>query len=212
MAGPSDTREIGTIRRDLEFYDTRRPLSRPSCGLMQRQIGQNTPLFRCIEVSKGKKEIRRKWNVPNEYRRLEEVRAAERFIALFAIATFVAATFLPCESTSSANPGVLWASTADAMPSAHESESSPVASPQAHHASHVAVQAPATAARLEFKPTCLCGCSDTRSQIGGGAARLGSVLPGTALARLLEAEPVILVEQGSPTESRFHLEIDPIPI
>jgi hypothetical protein len=157
-------------------------------------------------------EMGRKWNVPNEYRRLEDVRTAERFIALFAIATFVAATFLPCESTSFAKLGVLWAPPADTMPSAHESESSPMASPHAHHASHVALQAPATTAKLEFKPTCLCGCRDTRSQIGGGAARLGSVLPGTALARLLEAEPVLLVEQGSPTAIGFHLEIDPIPI
>jgi hypothetical protein len=150
--------------------------------------------------------------VPDDYRRLENVRTAERFIALFVVATFVAAAFLPCESTSLANLGVLWAPTADAMPSAHESESSPMASPDAHHASHIAVQAPATTAKLEFKPTCLCGCSDTRSQVGGGAARLGSVLSGTALARLLEAEPVLLVDQGSRTEIGFHLEIDPIPI
>jgi hypothetical protein len=38
------------------------------------------------------------------------------------------------------------------------------------------------------------------------------VVPGTALARLLEAEPVPLAVHRFSAEIAFHFEIDPIPI
>ena len=38
-----------------------------------------------------------------------------------------------------------------------------------------------------FRAPCLCGCGDTRSTVGGGTARLGSVVPGVWIARLPEA-------------------------
>jgi hypothetical protein len=53
LAVRSDTCEIGTILRDLEFYGTGRPLSCSIRGLIQRQIDQKSPLFRCIEESDG---------------------------------------------------------------------------------------------------------------------------------------------------------------
>lgn len=64
----------------------------------------------------------------------------------------------------------------------------------------------------EFKPTCQCGCSDTRSLVGGSAARLGSVVPGTVMARLLEADVAVPAVRVLPRNSNVYIEIDPIPI
>lgn len=65
---------------------------------------------------------------------------------------------------------------------------------------------------LAFLPACLCGCSETRSTIGGNASRLGSVVPGVFVARLYEPE--------APTAEFFshfvlvetYSDLDPIPI
>jgi hypothetical protein len=64
----------------------------------------------------------------------------------------------------------------------------------------------------EFKPTCLCGCSETRSTIGGGAARLGRVIPGAVLAVLFEPEPVAPLAAAPPLFDNFDSEIDPTPV
>lgn len=68
------------------------------------------------------------------------------------------------------------------------------------------------AGTAEFKPTCQCGCSDTRSLVGGNAARLGSVVPGAVMAGLLEMD-LVAPEIRIPLRTfDIHFEIDPIPI
>jgi len=74
------------------------------------------------------------------------------------------------------------------------------------------MQQSAKTASLGFKPTCQCGCSDTRSQVGGGAARLGSVVPGTVFAGLPEAEQAAAAVRVLPRSFGLDFEIDPIPI
>jgi len=64
----------------------------------------------------------------------------------------------------------------------------------------------------ELKRKCVCGCSETRSQVGGGTARLGSVVPGIAVARLAEAEDVLAEDRVLPRPLEVVSELDPIPI
>jgi len=67
-------------------------------------------------------------------------------------------------------------------------------------------------AQLAFTAPCVCGCGDARATVGGGATRLGAVVPGQFVAELLS----IRVESAlRPDPGRFVFqvfEIDPIPI
>jgi hypothetical protein len=87
----------------------------------------------------------------------------------------------------------------------------------AHGASHAGDHADETtvAARLgmaELKPTCGCGCGESRSRIGGNVSRLGSVIPGVEVARLSELIPVHRAMEREFSMPNVFLEIDPVPI
>jgi hypothetical protein len=73
-------------------------------------------------------------------------------------------------------------------------------------------ESPASEPRLTIEPTCLCGCSKTRSKFAGDTARLGTVVPGTVIARLLEAERVAARPFSPSREIDFHSDVEPIPI
>jgi len=186
------------------------------------------------------------------------VQNLERFVAAFAIAIYLAAAFLPCETplasirVSTQPAGRALDATAlgdDASISAHDhaahdrnrentsahrvahdlghGASHPVGGDlqgdvdhSAHHALHTASASTNESrsrravqqAKLEIKPTCLCGCSETRSSIGGGTARLGSVVPGTVVASLIEAAPIPAAEFAQVGMLDLHFDIDPVPI
>jgi hypothetical protein len=155
---------------------------------------------------------------------------------VLAISAYLVAIFVPCTSQSSTSltPASLTSTTlahafgsgAHALPSESESTASRVASHHSHsqgalhepthhagHASeHEGVAALERVASQELKPTCLCGCSDRRSQVGGSTARLGSVVPGTVVARLIETQVTPAGEHVLPMNFDSQFEIDPIPI
>ena len=58
-----------------------------------------------------------------------------------------------------------------------------------HHAGPTEPRLSAKKGQLELQPTCLCGCSETRSLIGGSASRLGAVVPGLSLVQLPDSSP-----------------------
>jgi hypothetical protein len=65
---------------------------------------------------------------------------------------------------------------------------------------------------LELKPTCRCGCSESRATVGGSVSRLGAAVPAVHVARLLEARSLevcdrVLARACSPDPDR-----EPIPI
>ena len=66
--------------------------------------------------------------------------------------------------------------------------------------------------RLTMRPTCLCGCSETRSLAGGNASRVGVVVPGVSVAVLVVYPPM----RGTTTQRVCWQEgfgpDDPIPI
>lgn len=66
--------------------------------------------------------------------------------------------------------------------------------------------------RAWFAAKCLCGCGDTRSQVGGATSRLGSVVPGAVVARLAEAAIVIPEDRVLLLWRDVRFEVDPIPI
>ena len=146
------------------------------------------------------------------------MQTAGRFISAFAISAYLAATFIPCESLLAVSGVTASASGIHAMHSEQESQPSQTAASHdhvhahSHSASYEEIQASGKSARLEFRPTCQCGCSDTRSQVGGGAARLGSVVPGTVFAGLFDAEHPAPGIRVPPRAFDLDFEIDPIPI
>lgn len=87
----------------------------------------------------------------------------------------------------------------------------------AHSADHAGHEMPAAVevepakrprrlARSEMTAKCLCGCSDTRAFVGGGGARLGSVVPPAEVASLPEA----IVSSASDRVLRSIPRVDPI--
>jgi len=161
------------------------------------------------------------------------VQSVLRLISALAISAYLTATFLPCGSLPSVSLMTLTKmptpavhalpseaeSTASRMVASH-SRSHEVSRKASHAATHDSAHGPGfeepgpieRTATTEIKPTCLCGCSDTRSQIGGGSARLGSVVPGTVVAHLLEVEAVAPGVRVPARIFDIHFEIDPIPI
>jgi hypothetical protein len=143
---------------------------------------------------------------------------------MLAIVAYLMATFIPCESLPSLSLGTQPAFSAHGMLPEPESSPTPMAASHSHRASHPSshesghessfeeIRETRMATTAEFKPTCLCGCNDTRSRVGGSAARLGSVVPGRVMARLLEAEAVVPAVRVLPRILDVHFEIDPIPI
>jgi hypothetical protein len=169
------------------------------------------------------------------------VQSVLRLISALAISAYLTAIFLPCGSPPSVSLMTLTkmpTPAVHALPSEAESTASRMAASHSHSheashevsqkvprkASHAATHESAhgpgfeepgpieRTAATELKPTCLCGCSDTRSQIGGGSARLGSVVPGTVVAHLLEVEAAAPGVRVLPRIFDIHFEIDPIPI
>ena len=134
--------------------------------------------------------------------------SARQGISLIAILSYLAATFIPCESI--AKFGLVPAPPAVSM-HASEASSSPSHHGHAHHVKLGSEVGRGSEATAEWKATCLCGCDETRSMIGGGAGRLGSVVPITHVARLLPAIETLGVFPSSTHRSEYHREIDPIP-
>jgi hypothetical protein len=70
----------------------------------------------------------------------------------------------------------------------------------------------ASTAHLAFTAPCVCGCGDTRANVGGGASRLGAVVPGQFVTQLLSF-PAESASRAHPGRFvREVPEIDPIPI
>ena len=68
------------------------------------------------------------------------------------------------------------------------------------------------AAGLAFVPTCLCGCSETRSTVGGNVSRLGSVVPGVFVAWRTQVDAQRHFFPPSGGLVGITLDLDPIPI
>jgi hypothetical protein len=86
----------------------------------------------------------------------------------------------------------------------------------AHHDSqsevHERAHRPVQLSALELKPKCVCGCSDTRSSVGGNTSRLGSTVPAVHVPRLIEAaQPGVFSRENARVLSA-HTDHDPIPI
>jgi hypothetical protein len=86
----------------------------------------------------------------------------------------------------------------------------------AHHDSqsevHERAHRPVQSSTLELKPKCVCGCSDTRSSVGGNTSRLGSTLPAVYVPRLVEAEQPGVFSRENARVLSAHTDHDPIPI
>ena len=91
---------------------------------------------------------------------------------------------------------------------AHQSQEGAHASREVENSHHrVAMES-----LLVWVPTCLCGCGDSRALIGGGAARLGPVVP-PALVVDWPASPIRLAAETVPRPIQApDFLIDPIPI
>ena len=121
------------------------------------------------------------------------MRVFERLVASVSVALYLCAAFTPCPTAGAMNSiariAALRPLTSAPIPTdttAAHSHPIPNASSDdgAHHGDHVSDVAHAskrthTESALAWTPTCLCGCSETRAWIGGGAARLGPVIPET---------------------------------
>jgi hypothetical protein len=147
------------------------------------------------------------------------VRFADRSVAGLAVAFYLAAAFLPCEPLSAMDVDEIDA--AHTTHHAHQTHADGNDSHDSHdvhdandanEVDHAAARSYEAALDLEFKPTCLCGCADTRGQIGGNAARLGSVVPATQATCQFEAVPLVIAAHAPDAQIDIHLEIDPIPI
>lgn len=67
------------------------------------------------------------------------------------------------------------------------------------------------AAALELRPKCVCGCSETRSTVGGSTSRLGSVIPAVHVARLIEAPSTVVTDRAADLVLEIYTDRDPIP-
>jgi hypothetical protein len=122
------------------------------------------------------------------------------------------------------HPGAHHASGETSHPGSHRDSVRPDSNAGHDHAHHggvePAVGEPSRAsdragvllASAELKAKCLCGCSETRSEVGGGTARLGSVVPGCFVPRLIEPEATRAGESVALAVVGFHGDLDPIPI
>ena len=150
-----------------------------------------------------------------------------QFIAVVAIAAYSSAAFLPCESD-----GEMFSFTPPPVETRVTLTEAKV-TPSPSHASHHASQQDQTGhtdhgahdnreaqnshhrgameSALIWMPTCLCGCGDSRALIGGGAARLGPVVPPACAAPGL-SEMTSLTTESIPRlfQAPDNL-IDPIP-
>lgn len=101
---------------------------------------------------------------------------------------------------------------------AHDHGAPAPAAPQVHPAEHADPPEAALASSsgspdsaLSFKAPCVCGCSDTRANVGGGAARLGVAVPPSEVARWC----VDLASPSTPAKpvaiSAVFLARDPLP-
>jgi hypothetical protein len=153
-----------------------------------------------------------------------------QIIAVCAITAYLSAAFLPCESDG----GLFLSAPPPAKDRVMPTEARVTPSPSqslhpSHHASHEnqtgrtdhdahhdaeaqnSHHEVAMESSLVWMPTCLCGCGDSRALIGGGAARLGPVVPPTAAAPGL-SELTIQTTEATPRllQAPENL-IDPIP-
>ena len=147
--------------------------------------------------------------------------SAGQIIGLLAIVAYLSAAFHPCERTGEAflpAPSVL--ETHGTPVAAETTHSAPHSSHHASHKNHDTHNTSeaqgshhkvATESSVVWMPTCLCGCSDSRAQIGGGAARLGPVVPAAFAAQLLPRTILSAVKVSPrPILAPDDL-IDPIP-
>lgn len=175
--------------------------------------------------------------------------ALPRIISTLALATYLAAAFLPCEPPAWFTAGGSGHHAAAAEPTVpdedphaghgdHHSTDGVVdgavdgaVDGMAGHGSHsdhdvhrhddshrggqpsvVPARGSTRMATAEIKPKCLCGCSETRSQVGGGTARLGSVVPGLYVVRLIEPGATRALAPITASFVDVHADLDPIPI
>ena len=167
---------------------------------------------------------------------------ASQLISLFALGVYIAAAFLPCEPTPGERSALATALTAKSVHAVQVSEPvvpvpvtpAKVATVATHdhgahhhhngghdHGAQAKAAAPSRAeahasdripTRLSMKAKCICGCDRTRSLVGGGAARLGSVVL-TAVPSGLPPAPVIVPEDRLLTRwVEVHFEDDQVPI
>lgn len=98
-------------------------------------------------------------------------------------------------------------------PAQRQAEVDPSSGTIADEAGSVAPSPRAAAfCELELKPTCLCGCSESRATVGGSVSRLGAAVPAVYVGRFVEVRtPAALdlvrahARAGAPDQ-------DPIPI
>ncbi len=144
---------------------------------------------------------------------LARVRRIARFVSVLLMIAYASAATFDCERPDEAGSRLARAANAGGVPAPN--------GPHAHHADNTdntdntdnannADSIPK--ARLSLSPTCLCGCSETRSTVGGEVSRLGVVVPRVHVARLLEHEHVYGQARHPAHVLDVALGIDPIPI
>ncbi len=129
--------------------------------------------------------------------------AIGRFIAMSLLMTYSAAMFVVCDAASSSVRTPIAPSSVHAHDHAHAEDMSGVVETADRDRDET---------RAEWKAKCMCGCSDTHFQPGHATARLGSVVPGTVVARLVEATAPPIPVRSPDRPCDFFFEIDPVPV
>lgn len=80
------------------------------------------------------------------------------------------------------------------------------------HSGDVARSAEGMQVQLALKAKCVCGCNRTRSQVGGGAARLGSVVLAAVVTGLAPAPVVVPEDRVLARWAEVHFDDDLVPI
>ncbi|MHA7836729.1 MAG: hypothetical protein ACX98W_04635 [bacterium] len=138
---------------------------------------------------------------------------------LVALMAYLAAAFLPCPPARIPPPDSEPVPIHAAAPHSAHAPAPHAASPSAHeHGRAEASESTAHASRGKrevgriLRAVCLCGCSETRSTVGGAAARLGPVVPGSESTPLPETDDRATSPAPSPLFVQHVDDIDPVPV
>jgi hypothetical protein len=147
------------------------------------------------------------------------------------ISAYLSAALLPCKppdwlrstvaaTHAAAEPG---SGTDDHSHHVSETDSGPSAHAAHAHGHHGRIEAasagPSNGAsgdavpitKTELRAKCPCGCDETGSEVGG-ETRLGRVLPGLHVPRLIARAADRAAEPTDPFFDEYHGELDPVPI
>lgn len=127
-----------------------------------------------------------------------------RTLSVVVLSTYLTAALLPCQPPSGWQPT---AATSHAVASDASDEPEAVSADPSNTSSGEVVPI----AKAEFKAKCPCGCDESTVEVGG-AARLGRVVPGVHLPRMVELSASAIAGPVDAFFDEFHEELDPAPI